>query len=231
MQTNIINKYFIIEKDGEKLLRIHKMGTSHREALKRFIVDEEKYKVNTYNQVNTNDSSLFLRMLINPKENDGSRSAVTYLQYIKVLVFYGIINYENIIDKGGFSEVEKQIENGTLDLEVPIMNKSNFKQIYNFIPGNITNQIFCEDDKISWNAIGFLNSIILYNAFKVKDLDINEQNLNLILKEKGWIVVGSKLQTFENNKVVDVLKSFKDGPFEYSDKFFIGILERLNLPR
>lgn len=230
MQTNTINKYFVTEENGKNLLRIHKMGTSHREALKRFIIDEEKYKVNTYKQVNTNGDSLFLRMLINPSENNDSRSVSAYLQYIKVLVFYGIIKYEDVIVRGGFKEIKKQISSGTLDLEVPIMNKSNFKQIYNFIPGNITNQIFCSDEKISWNAKSFLNSIILYDLFKKKGLDINIQNLEFILKEKNWTVVGSKRQEFEHIKVIEVLNAFKDGPFDYDDDFFTGILERINLP-
>ncbi len=227
MHENTINRVFDISTliDGNFERDIWKMDTSHISILKKFILNSKEPKI-ILKEVDENRYRFFNPSLIKNERDPGySQGAIT--QYIRILCFYNLISFKDIIALGckNWKCVMQKMMEGKINLKD--FNKTpesylieNFKNITE----SIKKQINSENKIIRENAIRILSTMEVFINYKNSDYsrEIKIDNFNEFLREYPFHIKNPKVNGDPHGYIEELNNWMK--LFDYCEQILEDIL-------
>ncbi len=235
---NFLSKEGEFDKKRKKIFRIHKMGTAHEETLKRFLFDSNELSIYSHKDNNNDKNKYFIKLLNGFEKNHvNSISNSTFEQYIRVLVFYGIVDFHSFGKDQTFGDIMTKIEKCEQVSKLKFTISSDFSQNISLVAGNIANQLHSPNDSISKNAKTFLFPIWILRELNKSDKELNEENIKSLMNESfgegEWKICGMKNEDdMKWSKIIESIEPFDKKevyPFDSEINPYIEIINLITI--
>ncbi len=229
MQTNSTNKeYYDVSSliEGDFSRKIWKMDTSHYSILEKFLnksnenkIKIEKTRENKYKFINPD--------ILNKRDKNGAFASRTIEQYIRILIFYDVVDYKEIenLKLIKWNELIERIINGEINLTIKSIDSesyllNNLDKIVNSIKG----QLKSENKNIREDAIKILSTMEIFLNYKNSDFSnsLSIKTFKEFLSHYDFDIKKSKSGGSGEGYINELKNWIK--MYDYSEKLLLSLL-------
>lgn len=202
MQINISKLIEGTIKNGVQ--KFWSLGTSHEHISNLFTISNNKIDLS----ISKKDSGKYIAFNILVEDIDKTQM----IQYIRVLIFYGLINYDEIKDIkniNAFNDLLEEIENSDRKLSIRVKTKNEFSDDVQVVINNISRILNSKNDALKNDAKNALSTIYIY--IKLKEF-MNEKGIEPLITNLDLKL----MKDFHKNYEFDLkqIKQKKEFPVE-----------------
>lgn len=212
--------------NGSFKREIWKMDTSHFSILQKFLLNSNEKKI-ILNEVGDNRYQFFNPQIIK-RENDPGYSNGAIGQYIRILLFYGVIDYVQItkLNCSSWTCVIKEIIEGNVNLkEFGKDPESYLLDNFNEIANGIKEQLNSDNEMIRLNAIKITSTMETFINYKNSSFakELKVENFNQFLREYEYEIDAIRPDGSDDG-YIDELKNWMK-MYDYCEEILRFLLE------